>query len=119
MIKDFLIVGTGGAIGSMLRYGGNLLYSSKTFPVTTFLINITGSLIIGMVMGYCLKQESATHWKLFLVTGICGGFTTFSAFSFENVLLLQNGKILLSLLYIAGSVIIGISATWLGYKIIH
>lgn len=119
MLKEFLLVGAGGAIGSMLRYTGNLLHHSKSFPVATFLINITGSFIIGMVMGWCLKNEASSSWKLFLATGICGGFTTFSAFSFENLLLLQNGKVFLSLLYITGSVLLGIAAAWLGYKIIN
>lgn len=116
MLKDILLVGAGGAIGSILRYAGNLLYQSKTFPVTTFLINITGSLLMGMVIGWCLKNESSVNWKLFLATGICGGFTTFSAFSYENLLLLQNGKVLLSLLYITGSVVMGIAAAFIGYK---
>lgn len=119
MIKDFLLVGAGGAIGSMLRYGSNVLYSSKSFPATTLAINIIGSLVIGVVMGFCLKNESSANWKLFLATGICGGFTTFSAFSYENLLLLQNGKVFTSLLYIVGSVVFGIAATWLGYKIIN
>jgi fluoride exporter len=119
MIKEFLIVGAGGAIGSMLRYAGNLIYSHKSLPITTFLINITGSFVIGLVIGYSIKNQSSINWKLFLATGICGGFTTFSAFSFENLLLLQNGKIFISLLYIAGSVVLGIAAAWLGYKIIN
>lgn len=118
-MKEFLLVGAGGAIGSMLRYAGNLLYNSKSFPVTTFLINIIGSFVIGLVIGYSVKYQSSTNWKLFLATGICGGFTTFSAFSFENLVLLQNGKFFTCLLYIAGSVVLGIAAAWLGYKIIN
>lgn len=119
MIREFLLVGAGGAVGSILRYAGNLLYQQKSFPATTFLINIIGSFIIGIVIAYSVKNESSVNWKLFLATGICGGFTTFSAFSLENLLLLQNGKIFISLLYILGSVVLGITATWLGYKIIN
>jgi CrcB protein len=120
MIKQFLLVGLGGAIGSMLRYAGNVLYSSKSFPVTTLLINIIGSFVIGMVISYSIKNPSADgNWKLFLATGVCGGFTTFSAFSFENFSLIQNDKFFLSVLYITGSVLLGITATWLGYKTIH
>lgn len=121
MIRDLLLVGAGGALGSMLRYGGNLLhlYDGKSFPVTTFLINIIGSFVIGLVIGYSFKNGSSASWKLFLATGICGGFTTFSAFSFENLSLLQNGKIFLSLLYVVSSVVLGIAAAWLGYKIIN
>lgn len=119
MLKEFLLVGAGGALGSMLRYAGNILYSSKLFPVSTFLINIIGSFVIGLVIGYSIKNQSSLNWKLFLATGICGGFTTFSAFSYENLLLLQNGKVFISLLYIAGSIVLGIAAAWLGYKIIN
>jgi len=119
MLKEFLLVGAGGALGSMLRYTGNLLQQGRSFPLATLVINILGSLVIGMVMGWCLRSETSANWKLFLATGICGGFTTFSAFSFENVQMLQNGKIFLSLLYISGSVVFGIAAAWLGYKIIN
>lgn len=119
MLKEFLLVGAGGALGSVLRYTGTLLHQGKPFPLATFFINVIGSFAIGMVMGWCLKNEASANWKLFLATGICGGFTTFSAFSFENLLLLQNGKIFLSLLYITGSVVFGIAAAWLGYKIIN
>ena len=108
MIKEFLLVGAGGALGSMLRYAGNLLYNNKSFPATTFLINIIGSFVIGIVIGYSIKNNSSVNWKLFLATGICGGFTTFSAFSFENLSLLQEGKIFISLLYIAGRLHLGL-----------
>ncbi len=119
MIKQFLAVGVGGALGSILRYGASLLYSNKTFPYTTLLINIVGSFVIGIAIAYSVKSEAAGNWKLFLATGLCGGFTTFSAFSFENLLMIQNGKWLLSLLYITGSVVTGIVAAWLGYKLIN
>ncbi len=118
-MKEFLLVGAGGAIGSMLRHGSNMLVGNRPFPYATFSINIIGSFAIGLVLGYCLKNDSAANWKLFLATGICGGFTTFSAFSYENLLLLQNGKIIATLLYIAGSVMFGIAAAWLGYKIFN
>ncbi len=117
MLQQLLIVGLGGAIGSMLRYGGNLLYSPKLFPVTTLFINTLGSLVIGMVIAWSLRNPTAGNWKLFLATGLCGGFTTFSAFSYENLLLLQEGKTTLSLLYILGSVAAGLLASWLGYQL--
>ena len=118
-MKHLLLVGLGGAIGSMLRYAGGLLYSNKSFPFTTFLINVIGSFAIGIVIGFCIKNESVSNnWKLFLATGICGGFTTFSTFSFENLQLLQEGKIVLSLLYILSSIILGILASLIGFKLI-
>jgi CrcB protein len=119
MIKQFLLVGLGGALGTILRFAANLLYNNRSFPVTTLLINITGSFVIGMVIAFSIKNEASDNWKLFLATGLCGGFTTFSAFSFENLQLLQNGKFMISLMYILGSMLLGILAAWLGYKLIH
>ncbi len=120
MIKHFFMVGLGGAIGSMLRFAVGLLFINKLFPLATFLINIIGSFFIGLIIGFVIKHESIdNNWKLFLATGICGGFTTFSTFSFENLQLLQQGKILLSMFYILGSVVLGITAAWMGYKFIN
>lgn len=118
MIRNFLLVGLGGALGTMLRYGTGLVIGSKNFPLATLLINVIGSFVIGIVIAYSLRSESfAVNWKLFLATGICGGFTTFSAFSFENLQLLQNGKFAMFALYIAGSLLLGLLAVWAGYKI--
>lgn len=118
MLKNFLLVGMGGGIGSMIRYGCNVFIGIKPFPFATLIINIAGSLIIGTVLGLSLKNETfANNWKLFFATGICGGFTTFSSFSLENMQLLQNGKYFLCAAYIVASVVLGISAVLLGYKI--
>ncbi len=120
LLKNFLLVGLGGAIGSMLRYGTYLLFPVKDFPLATLLVNITGSFIIGVVIAMGIKDESfLNNWKLFLATGICGGFTTFSAFSAENIALLQHGKITLALVYIVASIAAGITAAWLGFKLIN
>lgn len=119
MFKNFLLVGLGGALGSMMRYAVYLLITVKNFPLATFGINIIGSFIIGLVLAFSLKDESfLNNWKLFLATGICGGFTTFSAFSAENVVLLQNEKYLLALLYIVLSIVLGIAAAWFGFSIV-
>jgi CrcB protein len=118
MLKDFLLVGLGGGIGSMFRYGGNLVLGGRNFPYHTLLINIIGSLLIGIVFGLSIKNEAfSSNWKLFLATGICGGFTTFSAFSMENLLLLQNGKYFLAILYIILSITLGIAAAVIGFKL--
>jgi fluoride exporter len=118
MIRNFLLVGLGGALGSMLRYGTGLVIGSKNFPLATLLINVAGSFVIGVVIAYSLRSEPfADNWKLFLATGVCGGFTTFSAFSFENLQLLQNGKFAMFALYIAASLLLGLVAVWAGYKI--
>ncbi|MGE4347910.1 MAG: fluoride efflux transporter CrcB [Flavobacteriaceae bacterium] len=121
MFKTLLIVGLGGGIGSMFRYLTSVLtdkYVQGTFPWATFLINIVGCLIIGILVGLLTKHQIENpQLKLFFITGFCGGFTTFSAFAFENLKLFQTGNSLLALLYIALSVILGILATWAGIMI--
>ena len=118
MLKNFLWVGLGGGIGSIMRFAVYVMFRSIGSPLPTLLINITGSLVIGLVIGMSIKDENfAAGWKLFLGSGICGGFTTFSAFSLENMQLLQQGKYFLCGLYIILSIIAGIAAAWLGYKL--
>lgn len=120
MIRNILLIGLGGAIGSMFRYAIGCLIGTKNFPLSTLLINVVGSFVIGLVMAYCLKNESfSANWKLFLTTGICGGFTTFSAFSLENLQMLQQGKLGMAICYAAGSVLLSIGAVWAGFKLIN
>lgn len=119
MIKNILLVGLGGSIGSMARYAASLLIQSKSFPYATLFVNIIGSFIIGFVFAMSIKEAGlSNNWKLFLATGICGGFTTFSAFSAENMGLLQSGKIGMVVTYILLSIVLGIVATFLGYALI-
>jgi CrcB protein len=119
MIKNILLVGLGGSIGSMARYAASLLIQSKSFPYATLVVNIIGSFIIGFVFAMSIKEAGlSNNWKLFLATGICGGFTTFSAFSVENMGLLQSGKIGMAVTYILLSIVLGIVAIFLGYGLI-
>ena len=119
MIKNLLLVGLGGGIGSILRYGTFLFINTKSFPYATLTVNIIGSFIIGIVFALTLREEVLSQqWKLFLATGICGGFTTFSAFSLENMGLLQSGKYGMAITYISLSVVLGIIATFSGYQLI-
>lgn len=119
MLKNFLLVGLGGAIGSMLRYAISLLVTVKQFPYSTFIVNIAGSFIIGAVLALSLKNDMfSNNWKIFLATGICGGFTTFSAFAAENMELLQSGKYGIAFIYIMASLLLGIAAVVLGFKLI-
>lgn len=119
MIRNILLIGLGGALGSILRYGTSWVIGPKSFPLATLLVNIVGSFIIGLIMAYCLKNESfSDNWKLFLATGICGGFTTFSTFSLENLQLLQNGKFTMAACYTLSSLLIGMVAVWAGFKLI-
>ena len=120
MIRNFLLIGLGGALGSMLRFGTSLVIGPKNFPLATLLINIIGSFVIGLVIAYSSRNDTfAANWKLFFATGVCGGFTTFSAFSLENLQLLQDGKFGLLGLYIAASVLFGLAACWIGFRMFN
>lgn len=120
MVKNFLLAGLGGGIGSMLRYAASLMINSRHYPYSTWVVNIIGSFIIGLVLGLSVKDESFLYnWKLFLATGICGGFTTFSSFSIENLELLQTGRYTLAITYICSSIAFGIIAAWLGFKLLN
>ena len=88
----FLFVGIGGALGAMLRYAISLIPYKQEFPLLTLIINILGALLIGYITGLALKRDIPQNLSLFLKTGLCGGFTTFSTFSLEAYNLLQNGN---------------------------
>ncbi len=119
MFKNFVLVGLGGFVGAVLRFAFIQMIKVTQFPIATLLINMIGSCLIGIIIGISLKYSAFNdNWKLFLATGICGGFTTFSAFSLENVQMIQEGKTTQAILYIMGSVILGIAATWIGFKIV-
>lgn len=114
---SFLLVGAGGAIGSMLRYGVALFPVNKLFPYPTFIVNILGSFIIGCLLGLLLKNSITTYGWKFLATGICGGFTTFSALSLEGFELLQQQRYIIFFLYYFLSIVIGLAAVLLGYTL--
>ena len=119
MIKSLLLVGLGGAAGSMLRFACQRFANVPAFPYGTLLINITGCFLIGLLWGFFQKHSVQETWKLILMTGFCGGFTTFSAFTYEGVQMLDNNKWLLFILYTGSSVIGGLFATFIGYKIFN
>ena len=122
MIRLLLLIGIGGFTGSILRFivqQATDRYLSTTLPVGIFLVNIVGSFLIGIIFGLALeKNVLSDEMRLMLATGFCGGFTTFSAFSFDNLKLLENSEYMHAILYSGGSVILGILATFLGIALI-
>jgi CrcB protein len=119
MIKNLLIIGTGGFLGSIARYlvsQLNLTISFHSIPVGTLTVNVAGSFLIGLLTGIAEKSMILTQeWRLFLMVGLCGGFTTFSAFANENLMLIHNGQGLAVLLYTGLSIFLGFLAVYLGY----
>ena len=112
MIRNLLLVALGGAVGSVLRY---LLSGINTsFPWSTFVVNILGSLLIGILVGLVSKGVLSPEMKLLMVTGFCGGFTTFSTFANESFGMMKAGDVLQMALYVGVSVVIGILAVWGG-----
>lgn len=120
-MKNVLIVGFGGFIGSIARYlvsQLNLYQNYFSIPLGTLAVNILGSFIIGMLAGIAGKSEILTaEMRLFLMTGLCGGFTTFSSFTNENLVLLHNGQIFSIVIYTGLSIFLGFLAVWLGYSL--
>ena len=119
-MKEIAIVFIGGGFGSALRFGVGKLFilSMSKFPMATFLVNIIGCFLIGLLLAYFSKSENS-FYKLLLVTGFCGGFTTFSTFSYETILLLKNNQITLAAIYIISSLLLGLIATFVGYLLMN
>lgn len=118
-MKQLLLVGLGGFIGSVTRFlvsKLNLSWHFLSIPMGTLTVNVVGSFIIGFIIGISAKSEIISgDLRLFLMVGFCGGFTTFSSFTSENLMLMQNGQLLTVLLYTAGSILLGFLAVYLGY----
>ena len=121
MIQQILLVGLGGSLGSIARYGCQRWVSYNyphSFPWATFAVNITGCLLIGIFWGLSFRSfTSNENWKLFLMTGLCGGFTTFSAFTLEGIGLLREEKLFVFFSYVILSIVLGLLATYLGMRI--
>jgi CrcB protein len=121
MIKTLLLVGTGGFLGSIARFLTSRFMQNifpSAFPFGTFFVNITGCFLIGLIYGISERSALLTSgWKLFLVIGFCGGFTTFSTFANENLALLRSGEFFHFFIYTGLSVFLGIAATFFGVLI--
>lgn len=117
-MKILLLVGSGGFLGSVFRYLAGYLVSAKNspvFPWGTFSVNLIGSFIMGALIAMSLKSLINSDWRFFLATGFCGGFTTFSAFSYESIQLMNAGRPGLAGIYIISSVLFGLLAAYAGF----
>ncbi len=111
------MIGTGSFIGGVLRFLISQSVQSKTpfaFPFGTLAVNIIGCFVIGAVFGIGEKAHLSSEWRLFIMTGICGGFTTFSAFGLETVSLFRDGQTLYAFTYVLSSILLGLLATLSG-----
>ena len=119
----FLIVFLGGGLGAALRHGVNLVMArwlGTEFPFATLAENVTGSLVMGLLVGYFAFHGGVPqHWRLFLTTGILGGYTTFSAFSLDTVLLYERGELGLAALYVILSVALTIGGLFAGLALMR
>lgn len=117
-MSKYFVVMLGGGIGAVSRFIVATLITrlhSATFPMGTFVINITGSFVIGLLMTLFLNRPAIhMNWRLFLVTGILGGYTTFSSFEWEALAALRSGAEGVSFLYLGASVVLGLAGAWLG-----
>lgn len=116
-LPAWLVVALGGAVGAVLRFvlgRAALFLYAGSWPLGTFLVNIMGCVLMGVIYGMSLQQPLPEQVRLFLMTGLLGGFTTFSAFSLESIILLQQGRIVMAASYSLLTLLLTILAIWLG-----
>src|SRR3954466_5008357 len=123
-IREIIVVAIGAAIGSVARYklGGAVLHhtSSWNFPLSTFSVNVFGCLVIGVLAALVEHHDLlSAQMRLFLLTGLLGGFTTFSAFGYETIFLIRRGLAFTSMLYVGLSLVCGLAAVFIGFKAIE
>ena len=122
IIRNTVFIGCGSFIGGAARYLTSVAMKtmSKGFPWGTLAVNLVGCLVIGLLWGFFSKNSSeSSSWALFMTVGICGGFTTFSTFSKEALMMLQAGNFFSLLAYVAISVIAGIALVAAGYYLVR
>jgi CrcB protein len=123
LAMNYLLVFIGGGLGASLRHAINVGCARAcgfNFPYGTFVINISGSLVMGLIAGYlAFKGEASQPWRLFVMTGILGGYTTFSAFSLDAVTLYERGEMGMALFYVVGSVVLSIAGLVAGLALVR
>lgn len=122
-MKILLIIGTGGFVGSISRYLVSQYLQrifETTFPIGTLTVNVLGSFFIGIIYAFSERGEILTpEWRMFLAVGLCGGFTTFSSFAYENFTMLNLQQVFYSALYTGLSLIFGLLAVYLGVLLVR
>lgn len=117
-LDRYLVVLAGAGIGGLARYVASVWIMARyggRFPLGTFLINLTGSFLIGVLMTLFTERfQPHPNWRLFLVVGVLGGYTTFSSFEYESYQAMRGGAYGMGLLYVSGSVVLGYLGVWLG-----
>ena len=116
-MRTVLLVGLGSFIGGAGRYMLSMFIQNKaanSFPYGTLTVNVLGCFLIGIVLGVSARSGIPHEWRLFLATGILGGFTTFSAFSYESITLIRDGNSGTAIIYIGCSILLGLMATYGG-----
>jgi fluoride exporter len=118
---NFLLVFVGAGLGGMLRHAVNMLtlrWFGPNFPWGTFLINITGSIAMGLVVGFLAHRNlPGTSLRLFVATGVLGGYTTFSTFSLDTIALWERGEAANAIAYVFGSLLFAFAGLWLGMAV--
>lgn len=121
-MKNLILVFLGGGLGSIARYGLGLYFNSSQsgIPYGTFMANVLGSLLIGIILGLAARSQGLSDQAvLLLATGFCGGFTTFSTFAYENHVFLKSGDLLSFAVYSLGSFVLGFTAVFLGIWLVR
>jgi len=122
-VFNYLLVFLGGGLGASLRHAVNVTCAKcigTAFPYGTFIINVSGSTVMGLIAGYlAFRGEASQPWRLFLMTGILGGYTPFSAFSLDTALLYERGALGLAAVYVLGSVILSIAGLFAGLALMR